>query len=159
MELFSTTHHCPDHFSILALFDSAVERRVMRSWKRPRFIRIRQVERSGEVRLRKVRCAVCLRKSLSPSSLAFRMLDSKRRVFTRVTSPLSPPPRSPSNPSVQYFQTAREPSLATTNAIDRFRWPWSKEKHRADTCTGIVILRKAGNCIIVSTTWLSGRNV
>lgn len=120
MELFSTTHHCPDHFSILAFFDSAVERRVMRSWKRPRFIRIRQVERSGEVRLRKVRCAVCLRKSLSPSSLAFRMLDSKRRVFTRVTSPLSPPPPVP--PVIRPFSIfkllASHHSQQQTRSID-----------------------------------------
>lgn len=119
MELFSTTHHCLDHFSILALFDSAVERRVMRSWKRPRFIRIRQVERSGEVRLRKVRCAVCLRKSLSPSSLAFRMLDSKRRVFTRVTSPLSPPPVPPVIRPFSIFKLlASHHSQQQTRSID-----------------------------------------
>lgn len=120
MELFSTTYHCPDHFSILALFDSAVERRVMRSWKRPRFIRIRQVERSGEVRLRKVRCAVCLRKSLVPLELAFRMLDSKRRVFTRVTSPLPPPPPVP--PVIRPFSIfkllASHHSQQQTRSID-----------------------------------------
>lgn len=119
MELFSTTHHCPDHFSILALFDSAVERRVMRSWKRPRFIRIRQVERSGEVRLRKVRCAVCLRKFLSPSSWHFECW-TRSVAFSRASLLLSLPPPVP--PVIRPFSIfkllASHHSQQQTRSID-----------------------------------------